>query len=267
MIDLLKIIVPVVVIGVGALYFFQDALIFFPQATPPDSRTQFENHAYSVSHGGTNLRGWFVRGSITAEKPLLVYYGGNAEEVSVNLWDLGRYQAGAYLFMNYRGYGDSEGKPSQKALCRDALYILDQLVGREKIPLNHVVLMGRSLGSGVAVSVAGQRRVRGVILVTPFDSLVNVARHHYPFLPVGLLLKHPFDALSLAPAIQTPVLFLIATRDEVIPPKFASRLARAWGGPRRTVLIEGAGHNDIQLDANYWPAVNRFLVHPPADRE
>lgn len=267
MLDLLKIIVPVVVIGIGVLYFFQDALIFFPQATPPDSRDQFETHAYSVTHAGTQLKGWFVRGATTAQKPLLVYYGGNAEEVSANLWDLGLYQAGAYLFMNYRGYGDSEGKPSEKALCRDALFILDQVVSREKIPLNHVVLMGRSLGSGVAVYVAAQRQVRGVILVTPFDSLLSVARHHYPFLPVGLLLKHHFDSLSLAPVIQTPALFLIANRDEVIPPKFAARLARAWGGPQRTVLIEGAGHNDIQLAANYWPAVNRFLVQPPADRE
>ena len=267
MFDLLKVIVPVVVIGIGLLYFFQDALIFFPQPTPPDNRAQFKSHAYSVVHSGTHLKGWFVRGAISAEKPLLVYYGGNAEEVSANLGDFGRYQAGAFLFMNYRGYGDSDGKPSQEALCQDALHILDHVALHEKISWDHIVLMGRSLGSGVAVSVASQRRVRGVILVTPFDSLLNVARHHYPFFPVGLLLKHPFDSLSLAPAIQIPALFLIAARDEVIPPKYASRLAEAWGGPRRTVFIEGAGHNDIQLEGGYWQAVNRFLAHPPIDRE
>ena len=131
----------------------------------------------------------------------------------------------------------------------------------------HMVLMGRSLGSGVAVYVASQRRVRGVILVTPFDSLLNVARHHYPILPVGLLLRHSFDSIGMAPAIPTPALFLVAARDEVIPPEFAVRLAQAWGGPRHTVHIEGAGHNDIQLEADYWQAVNRFLAHPPAGRE
>ncbi len=204
MLDLLKIIFPVVLIGLGVLYFFQDALIFFPQPTPPNSRGQFESHAYSVVNAGTHLKGWFVRGAISAERPLLVYYGGNAEEVSANLGDVARYKAGAYLFMNYRGYGDSDGKPSQDALCRDALHILDHVAHQEKIPLAHMVLMGRSLGSGVAVHVAARRRVRGVILVTPFDSLLNVARHHYPFLPVGLLLKHPFDSFSLAPAIQKP---------------------------------------------------------------
>ncbi len=260
MYDLLKIVIPVVLIGLGLLYFFQDALIFFPQSTPPESRKQFEPFAYRVEHDGIRLQGWFIRGAVTAETPLLVYYGGNAEEVSTNLYDLSRLRAGAYLFINYRGYGDSEGKPSQQALCRDALHIVDHVVAHEKIPLDHMVLMGRSLGSGVAVHVAAARRVRGVILVTPFDSLTNVARHHYPIFPVRLLLRHPFDSLALAPDIQAPALFLMASRDEVIPSKSSAALARAWGGPVQTVVIEGAGHNDIQLDPLYWQTINTFLA-------
>jgi pimeloyl-ACP methyl ester carboxylesterase len=262
MIDILKIVLPIVLIGLGLLYFFQDALIFFPTPTPPENRKQFESHAYRVTHAGTDLQGWFVRGRVTADRPLLVYYGGNAEEVSANLWDLSRFSAGAYLFINYRGYGDSEGKPSQKALCRDALFIVDHIAARQNIALEHMILMGRSLGSGVAVHVAAHRPVRGVILVTPFDSLTNVARHHYPIFPVGLLLRHPFDSRALAPAIPIPVLMLIAANDEVIPKKFAINLAQAWGGPLRRVVIEGAGHNDIQLDSGYWGAINAFLADP-----
>ena len=260
MFDLLKILVPVILVGLGLLYFFQDALIFFPQPTLEMNRTQFESHAYQVTHAGVDLRGWYVRGTVTAEKPLLVYYGGNAEEVSVNLADLDRFGAGAYLFMNYRGYGDSGGRPSQAALCRDAVHILDHVLRREKIPREDVVLMGRSLGSGVAVHVAAQRKVRGVILVTPFDSLTNVARHHYPIFPVRLLLKHPFDSRTLAPAIRTPALVLIGSRDEVIPNESSVNLASAWGGPVETVVIEGAGHNDVHLDPLYWPAIQRFLT-------
>ncbi|MDJ0809143.1 MAG: alpha/beta hydrolase [Desulfobacterales bacterium] len=262
MLAFLKILLPVAVVGVGLLYFFQDALIFFPQSIPPASRKQFEPHAYRVVHEGVTLQGWFVRGAVTAEKPLLVYYGGNAEEVSANLGDLRQLKAGAYLFINYRGYGDSEGKPSQAALCKDAVHILDHMVANERIPLDHMVLMGRSLGSGVAVHAAAQRKVRAVVLVTPFDSLTNVARHHYPIFPVRLLLKHPFDSLALAPAIKTPLLMLIAAHDEVIPPKFAFNLARAWGGPVQTQIIEGAGHNDIQLHQDYWKALNGFLSSP-----
>ncbi|MGD9097034.1 MAG: alpha/beta hydrolase [Desulfobacterales bacterium] len=259
MLDILKIIVPVILVGLGLLYFFQDALIFFPQPTPLERRTRFESHAYRVTHAGVDLHGWFVRGTVTAEKPLLIYYGGNAEEISVNLADLDQFGAGAYLFMNYRGYGDSGGKPSQAALCGDAVHILDQVARHEKIPPEYMVLMGRSLGSGVAVHVAAQRRVRGVILVTPFDSLTNVARHHYPIFPVRLLLKHPFDSRALAPAIHTPALVLIGSRDAVIPNESSFNLVRAWGGPVETVVIEGAGHNDVHLDRRYWSAIQQFL--------
>lgn len=267
MLDSLKIIIPVVVIGVLCLYLFQDALIFFPQSVPGPNREKFAPYALTLETEGIRLQGWYVPGPVSEQRPLLVYYGGNAEEVSGNLWDRGRIKAGAVLFMNYRGYGDSVGKPSQKALCRDALFILDTVTARENIPLNHVVLMGRSLGSGVAVYVASRRAVRGVILITPFDSLVKVARHHYPFLPVGLLLKHPFDSATLAPDIAAPALIVTADLDEIIPAPRSERLARLWGGPVTRVVIEGGGHNDLQMDAAYWKAINRFLsaaVMPPS---
>jgi pimeloyl-ACP methyl ester carboxylesterase len=217
MLEAMKILIPVAVIGIALLYIFQGALIFFPQPVPPQNREPFAEYALTLAHEGKQLRGWYVPGKVSATRPLVVYYGGNAEEVSGNLWDMARLEAGAYLFMNYRGYGDSEGKPSQQNLCRDALYILDTLADREQIPLNHIVLVGRSLGSGVAVHVAAHRPVRGVILVTPFDSLLNVARRHYPVLPVRLLLKHPFDSAALAPDINIPALILIGRQDTIIP--------------------------------------------------
>jgi len=259
MLETMKILIPLIIIGVALLYVFQDALIFFPQPIPRQNRAPFAAHALTLAHEGQQLRGWYVSGAVSKRRPLLVYYGGNAEEVSGNLWDMARLQAGAYLFMNYRGYGDSEGKPSQKNLCRDALYILDTLAARENIPMNHIVLMGRSLGSGVAVYVAAHRPVRGIILVTPFDSLLNVARHHYPVLPVKYLLKHPFDSAALAPGVKMPALVIIGDQDNIIPNQRSTELAQQWGGPLETMVIEGAGHNDIQLDHRYWEAINSFL--------
>lgn len=254
-----KILVSLVIIGMALLYIFQDTLIFFPQPIPAPHRAPFAAHALTLVHEGQQLQGWYVPGAVSGSRPLVVYYGGNAEEVSGNLWEMSRLQAGAHLFMNYRGYGDSQGKPSQKNLCRDALYILDTLAARENIPMHHIVLMGRSLGSGVAVYVAAHRPVRGVILVTPFDSLLNVARHHYPVLPVGFLLKHPFDSAALAPGVNIPALVIIGDQDNIIPNQRSTRLAQRWGGPIETVLIKGAGHNDIQLDRRYWGAINAFL--------
>lgn len=268
MFETLKIVSAVVVIGILLLYVFQDALIFFPPPVPPPNRAALAEYAVSFDHDGHQLQGWYVPGTIRGERPLLVYYGGNAEEVSGSLLDRPRLKAGAFLFMNYRGYGDSGGKPSQKALCRDALSILDTMTARENIPWAHVVLMGRSLGSGVAVYVASRRSVGGVILVTPFDSLVRVARHHYPFLPVGLLLKHPFDSAVLAPDIKAPALVITAGQDEIIPAPRSARLARLWGGPVQTVVVDGHGHNDLQLDDAYWDAINRFLHSPrPTEKQ
>jgi len=263
MLETMKILIPLAIIGVALLYVFQDTLIFFPQPTPQQYMDQFSAHALTLEHEGKQLQGWYVAGTVSPTRPLVVYYGGNAEEVSGNLVDLPRLQAGAYLFMNYRGYGGSQGKPSQKSLCRDALHILDTLTARENIPMDHVVLMGRSLGSGVAVFVASQRSVRGVILVTPFDSLLNVARHHYPFLPVRLLLKHPFDSAARAPAIKIPALVLMGRQDTIIPNPRSNRLVQLWGGAIETVIIENVGHNDIQLAPQYWEAINRFLFEAP----
>ena len=259
MLEALKILIPVAIIGIALLYIFQGALIFFPQPVPPQNQEPFAEYALTLAHEGKQLRGWYVPGKVSAKRPLVVYYGGNAEEVSGNLWDRARLEAGAYLFLNYRGYGDSEGKPSQQNLCRDALYILDTLADREQIPLSHIVLVGRSLGSGVAVHVAAHRPVRGVILVTPFDSLLNVARRHYPVLPVRLLLKHPFDSAALAPNISIPALILIARQDTIIPQQHAIRLSEVWGGPVESIIIDGVGHNDIQMAPRYWKAINAFL--------
>jgi hypothetical protein len=259
MLEAMKILIPVAIIGIALLYIFQGALIFFPQPVPPQNREPFAEYALTLDHEGKPLRGWYVPGKVSASRPLVVYYGGNAEEVSGNLWDMARLEAGACLFMNYRGYGDSEGKPSQQNLCRDALYILDTLSAREQIPLNHIVLVGRSLGSGVAVHVAAHRPVRGVILITPFDSLLNVARRHYPVLPVKLLLKHPFDSAALAPDINIPALILIGRQDTIIPSQHAIRLSEMWGGPVESIIIDGVGHNDIQMAPRYWKAINSFL--------
>ena len=111
----------------------------------------------------------------------------------------------------------------------------------------------------MAVHVAAHRPVRGVILITPFDSLRNVARRHYPVLPVKLLLKHPFDSAALAPDITIPALILIGRQDTIIPSQHAIRLSEVWRGPVEFIIIDGVGHNDIQLEPRYWEVINAFL--------
>jgi pimeloyl-ACP methyl ester carboxylesterase len=247
----------VVVIGFPLLmYLAQDSLIFFPQPRAEARRAQIASQRPAESlfidaADGTRLHAWHVRG-----EPLVMYFGGNAEEVSWMLDDAVRRAPGTgWLLVDYRGYGSSGGSPSEKALVADALRWYDQMSSQHK----NVYLFGRSLGSGVAVQLAAQRPVLGVILVAPFDSLVEVGKRHYPFLPVNWMLKHRFDSVALAPAIKAPVLCIVASRDEIIPAQHAKRLYEAWGGEKRWVELEGAGHNSTDNAANYWTSIAAFL--------
>ncbi len=245
------------------LYLLQDRMVFYPQSTDTAIRDRYTAHEITVRRGSVTLGGWFFGDAVDAQHPLVVYYGGNAEDVSLNLDDLDCFDTRSFLFMNYRGYGTSDGRPTERTLVDDALFILDHLLERHAIDPAHVVLMGRSLGSGVAVQVAAKRPVGGVILVTPFDSLVNVARAHYPLFPVGRLLRHRFDSAALAPAIKTRALFLTAAADQVVPVRFARRLEQLWGGAVTAVEIPGTDHNDIETSPAYWAAVNAFLADTP----
>jgi len=245
------------------LYLFQGKMIFYPQPTAPANLARYAASEIRLQHGDVTLTGWFFKDRIDADHPLIVYYGGNAEDVSLNFANLDRFAARSFLFMNYRGYGQSQGRPSEQALLDDALFIYDQVLASAGIDPSHVVLMGRSLGSGVAVHVAAKRRVGRVILVTPFDSLVNVARAHYPIFPVRWLLRHRFDSAALAPSIAAPALFLTASHDRIVPPRFAENLRALWGGPTTAVCVEGTDHNTIETAPVYWKAIHAFLSADP----
>jgi pimeloyl-ACP methyl ester carboxylesterase len=109
------------------------------------------------------------------------------------------------------------------------------------------------------VHVAAERPVAGVVLATPFDSLVELAGRYYPWLPVSLLLKHRFDSVDLAPRINAPLLCLVATHDEVIPPAHARKLYEAWAGPKRLVELQGAGHNSTDGVPEFWQSITAFV--------
>ena len=250
-------IIAVVVVGFPLLmYLAQDSLIFFPQPQGEARRAQIASQRAVESRfidaaDGTRLHAWHVKG-----EPLVMYFGGNAEEVSWMLDDAARRAPGTgWLLVDYRGYGSSGGSPSENALVADALRWYDHLSPEHR----KIYLFGRSLGSGVAVQLAAHRPVAGLILVAPFDSLVAVGKRHYPFLPVDWMLKHRFDSIALAPQLKAPLLCIVATADEIIPAEHSKRLYDAWGGEKRWVALEGAGHNSTDNAANYWTSIAAFL--------
>jgi hypothetical protein len=245
-----------VVVGLPLfMYLAQDSLIFHPQPLTESQRVALARNSRAqsmfIDADGTRLHAWHIPGD-----PLVIYFGGNAEEVSWMLQEAaGRSPGTGWLLVDYRGYGSSSGSPSERVLIEDALRWYDQMSSRYKT----IYVFGRSLGSGVAVQLAAQRPIAGVILVAPFDSLVELGKRYYPFLPVSWMLKHRFDSVSLAPAIRSPLLCIVATADEIIPAEHSKRLYDAWGGEKRWVGLEGAGHNSTDDAANYWPSIRKFL--------
>ncbi len=248
------------------LYFFQERLLFFPKAMSSDSLQLLHDQAPKgefrlTSEDGTTLHGWLVNQPIGVKRrPLLIYWGGNAEEISAFLLhDAIQFPDWAVLSVNYRGYGQSGGEPNEGALFADARLIYDWATRHPEIDTSRIVVMGRSLGSGVAVHVAAERPVAGVVLVSPYDSIRSVAQGVYPVVPVGWILKHPFDSLARAPSIHAPVLALMAREDRVIPLAHSNRLLAAWGAPYQTRVFDGVDHNSIVTAADYFEAIRAFL--------
>ena len=250
----------------GYFYVAQEQLLF-PGRGISDSRLE----AIRQQHGevevtltaddGTPLHGWLVPGREGGRAPLLIYFGGNAEEVSGLLERRAELATWSLLLINYRGFGRSEGQPGEAALFGDAQRIYDWAMAHPELEPSQVVAWGRSLGSGVAIHLAATRKLDGVLLVTPYDSIQAVARHHYPWLPVGLLLRHPFDARSQAATFELPLLTLAAEKDRIIPPGHAVALHQVWpGDQQRLVILPEVGHNNLQYHPDYWQHIHRFLA-------
>ena len=249
----------------AVLYLLQEQLIFLrpPLADGDRHAVQLLSGTTEIritAYDGTRLHGWLRH---TAKEPpsrgLVIYFGGNAEEVSGQMHDAPMLAPWSVAAVNYRGYGLSEGRPSEEALVADALAIYDWLAKRKDIDSDHIVVFGRSLGSGVAVQLAANRPVTAVVLVSPFDSLRSIARKQYPIVPVSLLLKHPFDSRAHAAGIEAPLLVIAGESDGLIPPEYSRHLHDAWAGPKRWTPVPGADHNDIHLWPGYWPAIREFL--------
>jgi pimeloyl-ACP methyl ester carboxylesterase len=251
------------VVGVPLLvYLAQDGLIFIRQPVPEARRAEIARNipqAESVfvnAADGTRVHAWHYK----AGPQLVLYFGGNAEEVSWMLEAVRAETSGvSWLLVDYRGYGQSAGAPSEQALVADALSLYDHMVKLLHVDAKRIYAFGRSLGSGVAVALAAQRPLAGLILATPYDSLAAVAKRYYWYVPVDWLLKHRFDSIARAPQLKMPLLCLIATRDEVIPPEHGERLYAAWGGAKKKILLEEAGHNTTDAHPQFWPSIREFL--------
>ncbi|HLD29087.1 MAG TPA: alpha/beta hydrolase [bacterium] len=246
------------------LYFYQEKMIFYPQPASEARRSEirkFYKNTEEVSitaSDGTILNGWLVKAS-SAPSPLIIYFGGNAEEVSSMIGETYRLKDWSMALINYRGYGMSGGKPGEKKLFSDALYIYDYFAKRSDVNPENIVVWGRSLGTGVAVYLASQRKTECVILTSPYDSLLNVAKNIYPYLPVSLIMKHRFDSGRLVSSLSLPALMLAAERDTTITLPHSEALFKKWNGKRIFKIIPGEDHNSLSGNELYWKYILDFL--------
>ncbi len=253
--------------GCAFVWLTQDRLIFFPQ--PVNSTAHLPADAKPleiVAADGTKLRGW-IRVASPTPAPAVMYFGGNAEEVSGTLADSRWPRDWTIVAINYRGYGTSEGAPSESALVADALAIYDTIAARSDVDARRIVAFGRSLGTGVAVKLAAARPVAGVILASPYDSLVAVGRTHYPLLPVSLLLRHRFDSAADARNVHAPLLAIVAQHDSIIPVERSQALYDAWAGPKTWVVVPGTDHNTLSGPNAFWDGVGGVSWRPALIRE
>jgi pimeloyl-ACP methyl ester carboxylesterase len=225
------------------LFLVQRSFIYFPQP-----KSSSANNTLSLNTDGERI--------VVSIRPgtgpdAVIYFGGNAEDVSQSLPTLAdAFRERSLYAMNYRGYGGSTGKPSEAVLIADALLLFD------RVHTDHprVVVIGRSLGSGVAVHIASERAVERLILVTPYDSLLNVAATQFRYFPLSWLMLDKFESWRFAPKVTAPTLLIAAQHDEVIP--FTSTEALYQHLPQtlaKLTIIPGVSHNSISESPEYIP--------------
>jgi pimeloyl-ACP methyl ester carboxylesterase len=211
---------------------------------------------------GVMLHGWLkhpVAAPPGQRFPLVIVFGGVRREISWMIDRAEKPEGWGWLFINYRGFGLSEGEPSERVVLEDTNLIYDYAARRPDVDSANIVVLGRSLGTYFAVALAEMRHLRGAILATPFDSFASLGEDRYPWLPVALLVDGRYDAVAMAPKIKVPALFVLAENDEITPVQHGAALARAWGGPQRTVTLAGARHYGIERLDKFWNAVAEFL--------
>ncbi len=237
------------------LYVGQRQLLYFPQAMAEGDRA----NVITLEVPGAIL-GVSARRIETAEA--IIYFGGNADDVSTALAPFSRaFPSHALYLMHYRGYGASNGRPTEALLHQDAAALYDYVADRH----SRITVIGRSLGSGVAIRLVRQRAVDRLVLLTPYDSVTAVAARRFPFVPVGWLIKDRFASVLHAPHIDVPTLVLKSAQDAVIPHPHTDRLIEHFDQSLLAAhTIAATSHNTILESARTFELLQDFLAAQPA---
>jgi pimeloyl-ACP methyl ester carboxylesterase len=242
-------------LAIGYLYFTQEAQIFPAQSIKKEQIVQANNQEKISLHVNADvlLQG-VLRKDEKSDAGLLLYFGGNADDATLFASYVKALKGYDIVSFNYRGYGNSSGKPSEQALFSDALKIYDTYAKGRK-----VVIVGRSLGSGVATYVASNRGSDGLVLITPYDSIVSMAHQKYPYLPTQWLLKHAFETVRYIQAVTSPIAIIEVENDTTIPRFHLEQLLKVMPKPPYHVTLSNTTHGDVLKHPNFTNELQTLL--------
>ena len=257
-----------IVAFVATVWVTQRWLIYFPEAnlpTPSAAGLPAASEVTFPTADGLTLRAWFVAGSALGQRDeargqtdesmlarhvTVLFLSGNGGNRAMRAPLAAALSARgiATLLVDYRGYGGNPGRPTESGLAADARAARAYLAQRPDVDASRIVYFGESLGTGVAVRLAAEQPPLALVLRSPYTSLVDVGRRHYPFLPVNLLLTDRFTSLDRIGSVACPVLVIAGTRDSVVPADQSERMFEAARNTKKKLLmIDGADHNDYEL--------------------
>ena len=231
------------------LYFMQPKFLYSPMrevfSTPAELGLDFENVVFK-SADGLNLAGWYV--PVDNPKFTLLFCHGNGGNVAHRLDSINIFHnLGLNCFVfDYRGYGNSQGKPSEEGTYLDAMAAYNWLIEEKKIPADNIVIFGRSLGGSIAARLASEVEARALVVESAFTSYIDMGKEYYPYMPVKWFARFSYRTIDYVKNVYCPVMFIYSRNDEIVPYKFGLDIYEAANEPKEFIEIFG-GHNDCFL--------------------
>ncbi len=244
----------VVMVGAVLAFFWtmQRQLMYFPTAyvpTPGEIGLAPVETVSFETDDGLELNGWFLSASEPSTQVTVLVFNGNAGNRSdrAPLAAALHRQGLQVLLFDYRGYGGNPGSPTESGLAADGRAAQGYVRGRSDVDPSRLVYFGESLGAAVAVGLAVEHPPAALVLRSPFTSMADVARYHYPFLPVRFLLQDTFPSIDRIDRIGSPLLVIAGEDDRIVPTRQSRRLYDAASEPKDLVVVPEADHNDYEL--------------------
>lgn len=251
-----------------ALYYLQDYMLFKPEKLPKDFQFHYDNQDtkeyFMETRDGAKINGVLFK-SKNEPKGIVLYLKGNSK--SIKGWgkfavDFTRHDYSVFM-VDYRGFGKSTGRRSQKAIKRDLQEVYNKL--KERTPEEHIILYGRSLGSGFAAKLASMNNPRMLILDAPYYSLTKVTGRYMPFMPLSVLMKYPLPTYKWLKYVRCPIHIIHGTNDKLIPYKTSVKLSQV--NPKLTTLhtVIGGGHKNLNNFESYHQMLSKIINSKPVD--